>query len=118
MNIPAGNGIIYFIKNLAGFQFRLFLHSQNKKGSGPFCDGMADSVAQLVEQYTFNVWVLGSSPSGITLWDKSKTIDLSLFFALGFTFETTVRQKTVAFDCRRYDRAHLINEIKDIRQLP
>ena len=23
-------------------------------------------VAQLVEQYTFNVWVLGSSPSGIT----------------------------------------------------
>jgi hypothetical protein len=27
-----------------------------------------DSVAQLVEQYTFNVWVLGSSPSGITLF--------------------------------------------------
>ena len=27
---------------------------------------MQDSVAQLVEQYTFNVWVLGSSPSGIT----------------------------------------------------
>ena len=26
-----------------------------------------DSVAQLVEQYTFNVWVLGSSPSRITL---------------------------------------------------
>ncbi len=25
-----------------------------------------DFVAQLVEQYTFNVWVLGSSPSGIT----------------------------------------------------
>ena len=25
-----------------------------------------DSVAQSVEQYTFNVWVLGSSPSGIT----------------------------------------------------
>ena len=25
-----------------------------------------DSVAQLVEQYTFNVWVLGSSPSQIT----------------------------------------------------
>ena len=30
-----------------------------------------DSVAQLVEQYTFNVWVLGSSPSGIT---KEKAI--------------------------------------------
>ena len=27
---------------------------------------MDDSVAQLVEQYTFNVWVLGSNPSGIT----------------------------------------------------
>lgn len=26
----------------------------------------ADSVAQPVEQYTFNVWVLGSNPSGIT----------------------------------------------------
>src|SRR5690606_2398406 len=25
-----------------------------------------DSVAQLVEQYTFNVWVLGSNPSRIT----------------------------------------------------
>ena len=29
-------------------------------------DNGNDSVAQLVEQYTFNVWVLGSSPSGIT----------------------------------------------------
>ena len=27
---------------------------------------MQDSVAQLVEQYTFNVWVLGSNPSRIT----------------------------------------------------
>jgi hypothetical protein len=27
-----------------------------------------DLVAQLVEQYTFNVWALGSSPSGITNW--------------------------------------------------
>ena len=25
-----------------------------------------DLLAQLVEQYTFNVWVLGSSPRGIT----------------------------------------------------
>ena len=25
-----------------------------------------DSIAQLVEQYTFNVWVLGSSPSRVT----------------------------------------------------
>ena len=29
-----------------------------------------DSVAQLVEQYTLNVWVLGSSPSGITKISK------------------------------------------------
>ena len=36
--------------------FPLFLHPIQK----------ADSVAQLVEQYTFNVWVLGPSPSGIT----------------------------------------------------
>ncbi len=30
-----------------------------------FCE-KKDLVAQLVEQYTFNVWVLGSSPSQIT----------------------------------------------------
>ena len=40
------------------FQLSLFLHSSKGKRS--------DSVAQLVEQYTFNVWALGSSPSGIT----------------------------------------------------
>ena len=34
-----------------------------------------DSVAQLVEQYTFNVWVLGSNPSGITK-EVHKSIDL------------------------------------------
>ncbi len=40
----------------------LSLHSKNKK---------VDLVAQLVEQYTFNVWALGSSPSQITkLFDK------------------------------------------------
>ena len=32
-----------------------------------------DSVAQLVEQYTFNVWVLGSNPSGITNSDKVRS---------------------------------------------
>ena len=37
-----------------------------------------DSVAQLVEQYTFNVWVLGSSPSGITkLQQKLGLLSLS-----------------------------------------
>ena len=42
--------------------FDLFLHSQKRTP----CICGNDSVAQLVEQYTFNVWVLGSSPSGIT----------------------------------------------------
>jgi hypothetical protein len=37
----------------------LFLHSQKRKR-------LDDSVAQLVEHDTFNVGVLGSSPSGIT----------------------------------------------------
>ena len=44
---------------------------------------MADSVAQLVEQYTFNVWALGSSPSGIT----EKT-----FFTEGFFYDYPVAQ--------------------------
>jgi hypothetical protein len=35
----------------------LSLHSKNKK---------VELVAQLVEQYTFNVWALGSSPSQFT----------------------------------------------------
>src|SRR5580698_6889516 len=39
-----------------------------------------DSVAQLVEQYTFNVWVLGSSPSGITnKVEAFKSADLKAF---------------------------------------
>ena len=41
----------------------------NKKHRPYFCtpnDKRVDLVAQLVEQYTFNVWALGSSPSGIT----------------------------------------------------
>ncbi len=40
----------------------LFLHSQNEKKRFE----RVDLVAQLVEQYTFNVWALGSSPSRIT----------------------------------------------------
>ena len=31
-----------------------------------------DLLAQLVEQYTFNVWVLGSSPRGITACEANK----------------------------------------------
>jgi hypothetical protein len=49
-----------------GSQFERFLASEKwlkflKKNSD-----LHDSLAQLVEQYTFNVWVLGSSPRGIT----------------------------------------------------
>ncbi len=36
-----------------------------------------DFVAQLVEQYTFNVWVLGSNPSGVT------TNKVSLEYTIG-----------------------------------
>ena len=38
-----------------------------------------DLVAQLVEQYTFNVWALGSSPSGIT---KKLPFQEAFFFPL------------------------------------
>jgi hypothetical protein len=57
----------YPYKNLPAIVFNLFLHSQ-KTGTSleVLAERSIDSVAQLVEQYTFNVWVLGSSPSGIT----------------------------------------------------
>ena len=46
----------------------LYLHSQKQinklLGTAKKC--RLDSVAQLVEHYTFNVGVLGSNPSGIT----------------------------------------------------
>ncbi len=42
-----------------------------------------DLVAQLVEQYTFNVWVLGSSPSQITKNLRAfKIVDFKGFFSL------------------------------------
>ena len=40
---------------------------------------VTDSVAQLVEQYTFNVWVLGSNPSRVT--SKKKLLDFCNFIA-------------------------------------
>ena len=46
-----------------------------------------DSVAQLVEQYTFNVWALGSSPSGITEQkekEKQKEKNPEFFFLFFF----------------------------------
>lgn len=41
-----------------------------------------DSVAQLVEQYTFNVWVLGSNPSRIT--KNTEASFLGGFFYISF----------------------------------
>ena len=51
--------------------FFLPLHHSKQQGSNK-----QDSVAQLVEQYTFNVWDLGSNPSGIT----KKQLQKSCFF--------------------------------------
>ena len=43
----------------------------------PFKKGTGELVAQLVEQYTFNVWALGSSPSQFT---KAVSAMKRLFF--------------------------------------
>ena len=42
-----------------------------------------DLVAQPVEQYTFNVWVLGSSPSGIT---KKTSLTWGFLFPTPFNY--------------------------------
>ena len=49
-----------------------------------------DLVAQLVEQYTFNVWALGSSPSGITT--KNPSIE-------GFSYWCTFLILSGQFSC-------------------
>ena len=57
-------------KNWERIEFALFLHSQKRD----------DSVAQLVEHDTFNVGVLGSSPSGITKTsDKIRGFFIAVF---------------------------------------
>ena len=48
---------INYKKALDNYQKPFYICTPNREN---------DSVAQLVEQYTFNVRVLGSSPSGIT----------------------------------------------------
>lgn len=52
----------------------LYLHSQKQINTafGATKKCRLDSVAQLVEHYTFNVGVLGSNPSGITPSDSFK----------------------------------------------
>jgi hypothetical protein len=54
-----------------------------------------DSVAQLVEQYTFNVWVLGSNPSGITD-EQSKRPDGNRQGAFRFCVRCTLACKRKA----------------------
>ena len=39
------------------------------------CNSIFDSVAQLVEQKTLNLWVLGSSPSGVTVYKDLQFVD-------------------------------------------
>ena len=39
-----------------------------------------DSVAQLVEQMTLNHWVVGSSPTGVTIENQTVTIKSSCLF--------------------------------------
>ena len=41
-------------------------HNAGKAATHRVCIVCFDPLAQLVEQYTFNVWVLGSSPKRIT----------------------------------------------------
>jgi site-specific recombinase XerD len=61
-----------------------------------------DSVAQLVEQYTFNVWVLGSSPSGIT-----KSLSFERLFLIE---EEKPKHKTIceAFDYHNLKMADIV----------
>ncbi len=44
------------------------------------CSSIFDSVAQLVEQKTLNLWVLGSSPSGVTRSGAGKVLPAFCFF--------------------------------------
>ena len=49
------------------------LPSRPQIAEHPSCKAFFDPVAQLVEQYTFNVWALGSNPSGITKLKPKKS---------------------------------------------
>ena len=55
-----------------------------------------DFVAQLVEQYTFNVWVLGSSPNGITFKNESRS--MSGFFILYIVYFLSIYRQIPNFN--------------------
>ncbi len=65
--------LIFFIITIAGIKKKFISLHRFKNDIGNVSRFIvADSVAQLVEQYTFNVWVLGSNPSRVTNLLKSK----------------------------------------------
>ena len=61
--------------------------------------GKRELVAQLVEQYTFNVWVLGSSPSQFT--KKNPAMDSFLFYKVAKSFYDMGAQLAEHPDCNR-----------------
>ncbi len=77
----------FFMRLLASYYpyayFCTTIHGNNRK-----IVEKVDSVAQLVEQYTFNVWVLGSNPSGITnsSFISIKTLKTARFEGFLFSF--------------------------------
>ena len=72
-------GRVLHIKNKS-----VHLHHQNGSDSH---FGIGDSVAQLVEHNTFNVGVLGSSPSGITNKTGGYRMTSRFVFYLGLPFD-------------------------------
>ena len=71
--------------------YSVHLHHQN----GLCRDGTGESVAQQVEHNTFNVGVLGSSPSGFTKWSGSRTT--AGFFVCGSLHERPVYRTKVQY---------------------
>ena len=45
---------------------------------------IGDFVSQLVEQYTFNVWVLGTSPNGITKFESRYSSGFQRCILIGY----------------------------------
>ncbi len=69
------------LKIWSEWRMPVFLHSKLKRAIALEIL-QKDLVAQLVEQYTFNVWALGSSPSQITSWDRFENKEFVPFFLL------------------------------------
>ena len=67
------------------------MHSQNGNNTNTELQDN-DSVAQLVEQMTLNHWVVGSSPTGVTIKDhrKWKTVENQTFSTV-FIFAQTAK---------------------------